>query len=80
MLSFSLAGPPRSGWKAVSRLRRFEYVAWGLGLALIAIYGGVRVHGNVMKQHELERFAEARQAAAESRSANGGAISRGVVG
>ena len=58
----------------MSRLRRFEYIAWGLGFALIAIYGAVRVHGTVMKQHELERFAEARQAAAESRPANGGAI------
>jgi sortase A len=58
----------------VSRLRRFEYIAWGLGLALIAVYGAVRVHGAVMKQYELERFAEARQAAAERYPAGGGAI------
>jgi sortase A len=50
----------------VSRLRRFEYIAWGLGLALIATYSAVRVHGTVMKKHELERFAEARQAVAAS--------------
>lgn len=58
----------------MSKLRRFEYIAWGLGLALIAIYGAVRVHGTVMKQHELERFAKARQAAAAGLLADSGAV------
>jgi sortase A len=58
----------------VSRLGRFERVAWGLGLALIVVYGAVRVHGAIMKEHELERFAEARRAAVESRPASDGAI------
>jgi sortase A len=48
-----------------------ERLAWGLGLSLIAVYGAVRVHGAIMKQQELEQFAEARQAAAESRPAGG---------
>jgi len=56
---------------------RFERAAWGLGIALIAVYGAVRVHGAIMKQHELERFAEAKQATHESRRGAVPATSRG---
>lgn len=57
----------------MSRSRGWERIAWGLGIALVATYGAVRVHGTILKQGELDRFAEARQAVEESRLAGAAA-------
>ena len=46
-----------------------ERLAWGLGIVLVVAYGAVRVHGTILKQRELDRFAEARQAVEKSRLA-----------
>jgi sortase A len=44
-------------------IRGAERVAWLLGIALIAVYGAVRVHGAVLTQQDLARFERARLAA-----------------
>ena len=43
-------------------LRIAERLAWGLGVLLLASYGAVRVHGQVMQDRALQAFDEARQA------------------
>jgi len=46
----------------MTKIRLIERLAWILGLALIAVWGTVRVHGALMQEQELERFHEARRA------------------
>lgn len=42
-------------------LRWLEPLAWGVGLILIATWGGARLHGHLAAQDELERFESARR-------------------
>lgn len=46
----------------MTTLRRVESVVWGLGLALLTLYGGVRAHGSWHRLGDLRGFAAARAA------------------
>jgi sortase A len=41
-------------------LRTIERLGWGAGLLLLAVWGGVRVHGELGRRAELARFEAAR--------------------
>ena len=42
--------------------RRLELAVWGLGLALLTLYGGVRAHGSWHRRNDLRSFDAARAA------------------
>ena len=46
----------------MSWLRRFERLAWALGILLVAFWVAARIHSRVGSRRDLERFAESRRA------------------
>jgi len=47
----------------VNWLRRFERLAWAVGILLVAFWVAARIHSRVGSRRDLERFAETRRAA-----------------
>jgi sortase A len=45
----------------VKWLRRFEWLLWGAGLLLIAVWAGLKIHSVVGSRRDLQRFAEMRR-------------------
>ena len=58
----STARTPARGRQSQRRPGRLEIAAWAVGVALLALVGGVKVVGNFLKQQEVRRFESARQA------------------
>jgi len=57
----------------VRESKGIERFAWSLGVALLAVYGVVRVHGAIVQRQDLEHFAGLREAHAEARLAGSAA-------
>jgi sortase A len=47
----------------VKWLRRFEKLAWALGIVLIALWAAARIHSRAGSRRDLERFAQAKREA-----------------